>query len=189
MVKNLPANAGEPRDAGSVPGVGRSPGGGNGNPLQYSCLESPMDREAWRATAHGGHKESAKARHLAIQPAKGIKGLKTKANQPKLVISLLKRRRGSQAHPPVSGAGGALTVHPADRRPTSGGQERKTPFSPGGSSPSGLYPVRHSGAAALKTFSMLMANPVELRAPSGKGQLDRPVTQCRVREPDAVGQE
>ena len=46
MVKNLPANAGDIRDAGSTPGSGRSPGGGHGNPLQYSCLENPMDREA-----------------------------------------------------------------------------------------------------------------------------------------------
>ena len=41
------------RDEGSVPGVGRSPGGGHGNPLQYSCLEKPMNRGAWRATVHG----------------------------------------------------------------------------------------------------------------------------------------
>ena len=46
VVKNMPANAGDARDAGSVPGSERSPGGGNGNPLQYSCLENPMDREA-----------------------------------------------------------------------------------------------------------------------------------------------
>ena len=58
MVKNLPATAEELRDAGSIPGVGRSPGGGNGNPLQYSCLENPMVRGAWRATVHRGHKES-----------------------------------------------------------------------------------------------------------------------------------
>ena len=43
-------NAGDP---GSIPGLGRSPGEGNGNPLQYSCLENPMDRGAWRATVHG----------------------------------------------------------------------------------------------------------------------------------------
>ena len=50
MVKNLPANAGDARDIGSIPGWGRSPREGNGNPLQYSCLENPMDREAWWAT-------------------------------------------------------------------------------------------------------------------------------------------
>ena len=53
MVKNLPANAGDVRDTGSIPGSGRSPGGGHGNPLQYSCLEKAMDRGAWEATALG----------------------------------------------------------------------------------------------------------------------------------------
>ena len=53
MVKNLPANAGDIRDVGSVPGLGRSPGGEYGNTLHYSCLESPMDRGAWWATVHG----------------------------------------------------------------------------------------------------------------------------------------
>ena len=53
VVKNLSADAGDMRDAGSVPGVGRSPGGGNGNPLQYFCLEIPTDRGTWRVTGHG----------------------------------------------------------------------------------------------------------------------------------------
>ena len=53
VVKNLPANAGDIRDAGSIPGLGRSPGGGHGNPLQYSCLKNPMDRGAWWAMVHG----------------------------------------------------------------------------------------------------------------------------------------
>ena len=53
VVKNPPANARDRREAGSVPGSGRSPGGGNGNPLQYSCLENLMDRGAWQVTAHG----------------------------------------------------------------------------------------------------------------------------------------
>ena len=52
MVKNPPADAGDIRDMGSIPGSGRSPGGGHGNPLQYSCLENPMDRGAWRAVVH-----------------------------------------------------------------------------------------------------------------------------------------
>ena len=56
MVKNLPANAGDTRDLGSIPGLGRSPGVGNGKPLQYSCLGNPMDRGAWRATVHGVEK-------------------------------------------------------------------------------------------------------------------------------------
>ena len=50
VIKNLPANAGDPKDSVSIPGLGRSPGEGNGNPLQYSCLETPMDRGAWWAT-------------------------------------------------------------------------------------------------------------------------------------------
>ena len=53
MAKNLPASAGDIREKGLIPGSGRSPGGGHGNPLQYSCLENPMDRETWRAIVHG----------------------------------------------------------------------------------------------------------------------------------------
>ena len=53
MVKNPLTNTGDVRDASSIPGLGRSPGGGHGNPLQYSCLENPMGRGAWRATVHG----------------------------------------------------------------------------------------------------------------------------------------
>ena len=53
MLKNPPANAGDIGNVGSIPRWGRSPGEGNGNPLQYSCLEDPMDRGAWRATVHG----------------------------------------------------------------------------------------------------------------------------------------
>ena len=53
MVKKLPANTGDARDVDSIPGSGRSPGEGHGNPLQYSGLENPMDRGAWKATIHG----------------------------------------------------------------------------------------------------------------------------------------
>ena len=53
VVKNLPANAGDLGDTGLIPGLGRSPGEGNSNPLQYSCLENPMDRGTWKATVHG----------------------------------------------------------------------------------------------------------------------------------------
>ena len=52
MVKNPSANAGDIKDTGLIPGLGRSPGEGNGNPLQYSCLKNPMDRGSWRAIAH-----------------------------------------------------------------------------------------------------------------------------------------
>ena len=55
VVKNPPANAGDPR---LIPESGRSPGEGNGNPLQYSCLEKPMNKGVWRATVHGAAKES-----------------------------------------------------------------------------------------------------------------------------------
>jgi len=57
VLKNLPANAGDSGDAGSIPGSGRTPVGGNGYPLQYSCLGTPMDRGAWQATVHGVAKE------------------------------------------------------------------------------------------------------------------------------------
>ena len=53
MVKNAPTNAGDVTDMGSIPGSGRSPGGGHGNPLQHSYLENPRDRGTWQATVHG----------------------------------------------------------------------------------------------------------------------------------------
>ena len=53
VVKNPPANARDLKNMGSIPGLGRSPGAGHGNPLQYSCLENPMDRGAWQAVVHG----------------------------------------------------------------------------------------------------------------------------------------
>ena len=52
VVKDLPANAGDIRDMSLIPGFGRFPGGGHGNPFPYSCLENPMDKEAWRAMVH-----------------------------------------------------------------------------------------------------------------------------------------
>ena len=58
VVKNPLANAGDIKDTGLIPGLGRSPGEGNGNPLQSSCLENPMDRGAWRATVRGVAKEA-----------------------------------------------------------------------------------------------------------------------------------
>ena len=61
-VKNLPANA---RDEGLIPGLGRSPGEGNGNPLQYSCLGNPTDRVTWSAAVLEGHKESTGLKDLA----------------------------------------------------------------------------------------------------------------------------
>ena len=66
MVKNLPANAG---DLGSTPGSERSSGGGNGNPLLYSCLENPMDREAWQATVYGFANSRIQLKQLSIHCA------------------------------------------------------------------------------------------------------------------------
>ena len=65
MVKNPPANAGDIRDAGLIPGSGRSPREGNGNPIQYSCLENPMDRGAWWATVHSAGKNQTQLKRLS----------------------------------------------------------------------------------------------------------------------------
>ena len=62
LVKNLPANTGDRRDMCLFPGSGRYPKGGNGNPLQYSCLENSMDRGAWQATVHGVTKSRTRLR-------------------------------------------------------------------------------------------------------------------------------
>ena len=67
MVKNLPADAGDVKDTGSIPGLGRSPGGGHGTPLQYSCLKNPMDRGAWLATVHGFTKSQTRLKRLSTQ--------------------------------------------------------------------------------------------------------------------------
>ena len=66
VVKNLPVNAGDIRDVGSIPGLGRSPGEGHSNPLQYSCLENPMDRGAWRATVHRVAKSQTQLKQLSM---------------------------------------------------------------------------------------------------------------------------
>ena len=65
VLKNQPTNAGDVRNMGSIPGLGRSPGGGHGNPLQYSCLENPMDRGAWRATVHRVTKSQTRLKWLS----------------------------------------------------------------------------------------------------------------------------
>ena len=67
VVKNPPVNAGEVRVEGSIPGLGRSPEEGHGNPLQYSCLENPMDRRAWWATVHGVTKSRTPFPQASIQ--------------------------------------------------------------------------------------------------------------------------
>ena len=74
MVKNPPANAGDTRDAGLIPGSGRFPGGGHGNPLQYSCLENPMDRGAWWATVHGAVKSWIQLKLLSTHAQQCARG-------------------------------------------------------------------------------------------------------------------
>ena len=66
MVKNPPANAGDTKDTDLVPGLGRSPGEGNSSPVQYSCLENPMDRGDWWATVHGVAKKSVTSELLTV---------------------------------------------------------------------------------------------------------------------------
>ena len=66
MVKNMPANAGDIRDVGLIPGSGKSPGKGQSNPLQYCCLENPMDRGAWQATVQGVAESWTQLKQLKI---------------------------------------------------------------------------------------------------------------------------
>ena len=67
MVKKPPASAGDKRDADLTPGLGRSPGGGRGNPLQYSHLENPVDRGAWRAAVHRVTERWTRPKRLSLQ--------------------------------------------------------------------------------------------------------------------------
>ena len=71
VVKNQPSNAGDIRDMGSIPGMGRSPGGGHGNPLQCSCLENPMDRGSWWATVHRVVKSQTRLKRLSMLAGMG----------------------------------------------------------------------------------------------------------------------
>ena len=71
VVKYPPANAGDERNAGSIPRSGRSPGEGHGNPLQYSCLENPMDRGGWWATVHGVAKSQTWLKLLSMPAHRG----------------------------------------------------------------------------------------------------------------------
>ena len=66
VVKNPPANTGDLRDVGSIPGLGRAPGSGHDNPLQCSCLENPMDRHAWWATVHSVTKSQTQLKRLSL---------------------------------------------------------------------------------------------------------------------------
>ena len=67
VIKNPPANAGDVRDPDSIPGLGRSPGEEHRNPLQYSCLENPMDRGAWPTTVHRVAQSQTRLKQLSMQ--------------------------------------------------------------------------------------------------------------------------
>ena len=82
VIKNLPANAGAAGDSGSIPGLRRAFAGGNGTPLQYSCLENPMDREAWQVTVHWVAKSQTRLR--ATEHAPDFPYLDNTAEQKKL---------------------------------------------------------------------------------------------------------
>ena len=84
VVKNLPANAGDGRDVRSIPGWGRSPGGGNGNPLQYSYLENPMERGAWTGYSPKDFRESDMPEQLSTSHS---------FTQKSAVVSLFSQRR------------------------------------------------------------------------------------------------
>ena len=86
MVKNLPASAGDTGDTGSVPGSGRSPGEGNGNVLQYSCLGNPIDRRAWRATVHGFAEELNRTKQKVKEESEKV-GLKFNIQKTKIMAS------------------------------------------------------------------------------------------------------
>ena len=76
LVVNHPlANEGDVWDESSIPELGRSPGGGHGNPVQYSCLENPMDRGAWQATVHGSAKSGTQLKQLSMHTCPEITGL------------------------------------------------------------------------------------------------------------------
>ena len=86
MVKNLPASAGDTGDTGSVPGSGRSPGEGNGNVLQYSCLGNPIDRRAWRATVHGFAEDLNRTKQKVKEESEKV-GLKFNIQKTKIMAS------------------------------------------------------------------------------------------------------
>ena len=88
VVKNLPANAGDIRDAGSIPELGRSPGEGNGYPLQYSCLENPMDRGAWWATVYRVSQSHTRLKRLSTHTGHR---LRVKCHKTALVFSCKQR--------------------------------------------------------------------------------------------------
>ena len=83
---NLPANAGDIRVVGSIPGLGRCPGGGHGNPLPYSCLENLMDRGAWRVTIHRVTQSQTQLKQLSMQACTIYDKSKTVAKRERMNI-------------------------------------------------------------------------------------------------------
>ena len=75
VLKNPPASAGDVRDTGFIPGSGRPPGGGHSNPLQYSCLENPMDKGDWPATAHSVTKSQTRLKRLSPARYNGVRNI------------------------------------------------------------------------------------------------------------------
>ena len=118
MLKNLPENA---RDVGSVPGLARPPGEGNGNPLKYSCLENPMDRRAWRATVYvvvkSQTRQNAHAKFSPLQQALTPEsGWKRRHHMgPTVYQELL------PTHSPARQEGGACRTHFTDEKSVTSG--------------------------------------------------------------------
>ena len=81
VVKNPPVNAGDVRDVGSIPGSGRSPGGGHGNTLQYSCLEKPKDRRTWWTTVYGVVKSQTRLKQLSAHTPMNVKVKRSEGRQ------------------------------------------------------------------------------------------------------------
>ena len=98
MVKNLSANAGDVRDVGFIPTLGRSPEEGRGNPLQYSCLENPMDRGAWWATIHGVSKSQIRLKCLSTSHIQSSFNLEVKISLDQLSIQRSFYRELSYGH-------------------------------------------------------------------------------------------
>ena len=88
--KGPPANAGNIRDVGSIPGSGRSPGGGHGNPLQYSCLENPTDRGAWQATVHRVANSWTQLKQLSTHVRRALSNGRSRLEKTKMLISVNK---------------------------------------------------------------------------------------------------
>ena len=101
-VKNPPSNAGDIRDVGLIPGLGRSPGGGHGNPLQCSCLENPLDRGAWRAAIHRAAKSRTRLKCLSkaqhSDPGQVIGGARNGLWSEDRKLRKLEKQRVTRAH-------------------------------------------------------------------------------------------